>query len=273
MLLRKAGRYVDTSRLKQLAQKIQQAQELEKGLEVAKKRQRGMLPELPRVPGFDIHAIYIPASKVSGDFYDFIPVAENLIGFALGDVSGHGIEAGIIMGMAKKALQIYAKGKPSPKETLCITNADLAKDLDGETFVSASYGILDTRQRVFRFARAGHNPPYLVNPARNPQLTEIKPNGMVIGVDKGGRRFPVVTQEQEIILQTGDLVFQYTDGIVEAMDKNKVEFGEQRLKDLLLKNYRLSIMDLVHLVEESLESHIGTQEHEDDWTMIGFKVL
>ena len=264
---------MDTSRLKQLALKIQHERDLEKGLEVAKKRQRGMLPVLPKVPGFDIYAIYIPASKVSGDFYDFIPVAENLIGFALGDVSGHGIEAGIIMGMAKKALQIYAKGKPSPKETLCVTNADLAKDLDCETFVSASYGILDTQRRVFRFARAGHNPPYLVNPARNPQLTEIKPNGMVLGVDKSGMRFPVVMQEVEIVLQPGDLVFQYTDGVVEAMDKHKMEFGEQRLKDLLIKNYCLSMLDLVHLAEESLESHIGTKEHEDDWTMIGFKVL
>ena len=232
-----------------------------------------LLPELPKVPGFDIHAIYIPASEVSGDFYDFIPVAENLIGFALGDVSGHGIEAGIIMGMAKKALQIYAKGKESPKETLVVTNGDLAKDLDGETFVSASYGILDTQKRIFRFSRAGHNPPYLVNPARTPALTEIKPNGMVIGVDKSGKRFPVVTEEHAIQLQKGDLVFQYTDGLVEAPNKENKEFGEEKVKEILLASYTMSSADILNLMEESVQIHIGSRQQEDDITMIIFKVL
>jgi sigma-B regulation protein RsbU (phosphoserine phosphatase) len=265
-------RAVDTSRLKQLAQKLQSEQEMNKSIEVAQKRQRQMLPNLPKVPGIEFHAVYVPATNVSGDFYDFIDVGENLIGIAMGDVSGHGIEAGIIMGMAKKALQIYAKGRPSPKDTLSITNEDLAKDLDGETFVSASYGVLDTANRVFRFSRAGHNPPFLVNPKRPEKIIEIKPNGMVIGVDKSGKRFPLVTQEQEIRLQSGDLVFQYTDGLVEAPNKHKEEFGEQRVKDMLVKHYNLSVIELIDLFEESIHSHYGERAQEDDITMIAFKV-
>jgi len=264
---------VDTSRLKQIAQKLQSEQEMKKSMSVARSRQMRMLPTLPKVPGIEFHAVYVAATNVSGDFYDFIPVGENLIGIAMGDVSGHGIEAGIIMGMAKKALQIYAKGKTSPKETLCITNEDLAKDLDGETFVSASYGILDTARRVFKFARAGHNPPFLVNPKRPEPVTEIKPNGMVIGVDKSGKRFPLITQEQEIQLLPGDLVFQYTDGLVEAPDKHKEEFGEQKVKDLLLKHYNLSVIEIIELMEESVHSHYGDRPQEDDITLIAFKVL
>ncbi|MCW8132261.1 MAG: PP2C family protein-serine/threonine phosphatase [Planctomycetota bacterium] len=264
---------MDTSRLKQIAQKLQSEQEMNKSIEVAQKRQRQMLPNLPKVPGFEFHAVYVPATTVSGDFYDFITVGDHLIGIAMGDVSGHGIEAGIIMGMAKKALQIYAKGRPSPKDTLCITNEDLAKDLDGETFVSASYGILDVTRNIFTFARAGHNPPFVVNPARPEPVIEMKPNGMVIGVDKSGKRFPVVTQEYELVLQPGDLVFQYTDGLVEAPNKHKEEFGEHRVKELLLKHHKLSVIELLELMEENVHSHYGDRPQEDDITLIGFKML
>lgn len=264
---------MDTSRLKQIAQKLQSEQEMNKSIEVAQKRQRQMLPNLPKVPGFEFHAVYVPATTVSGDFYDFITVGNDLIGIAMGDVSGHGIEAGIIMGMAKKALQIYAKDRPSPKDTLCITNEDLAKDLDGETFVSASYGILDVNRKVFTFARAGHNPPFVVNPNRAEPVIEMKPNGMVIGVDKTGKRFPIVTQEYQWALQPGDLVFQYTDGLVEAPNKHKEEFGEFRVKDLLLKHHGLSVIEILELMEESVHSHYGDRPQEDDITLIGFKML
>lgn len=264
---------MDTSRLKKLAQELKSKTEMEKSIKVARQRQIKMLPSLPKVPGIDFQALYLPATTVSGDFYDFIPVGENLIGIAMGDVSGHGIEAGIIMGMAKKALQIYAKGRASSKETMVVTNNDLSKDLDGETFVSASYGILDTAKRIFRFSRAGHNPALVVNPARTPALVEVKPNGMVIGVDKVGNRFQLVTQEQEVQLEKGDLCFQYTDGLSEAPDRENHEFGEERIKEILVKSHNLSCLDLLGLLEESVQSHIGSREQEDDITMIAFKVL
>ena len=246
---------------------------MQESIRLARQRQLHMLPSMPIVPGYEFKSLYSPCTNVSGDFYDFFKVSPTEIGIALGDVSGHGIEAGIIMGMAKKALQIYAKGLSSPKEALALTNADLGNDLGESTFVSASYGVLDTAKRIFRFARAGNNPPYLVNPKRNPQVAEIRPNGMVIGVDKTGKHFPVVTQEQVIQLQTGDIFFQYTDGLVEAPDKEKKEFGDERVKDLLLKNHGLPLADLVGLLEESVQSHIGALEQEDDITMIAFRVV
>ncbi|MCK6471442.1 MAG: serine/threonine-protein phosphatase [Planctomycetes bacterium] len=264
---------MDTSRLKRLAQQLQSQEELKTSMKVARRRQLHMLPKLPKVPGIEFHALYMPATNVSGDFYDFIQINDKLIGIGMGDVTGHGIEAAIIMGMAKKALQIYAKDKPSPKETLCVTNEDLAKDLDGETFFSAIYGVLNPETRTFTVSRAGHNPGYLVNPKRDPVITEIKPNGMVIGVDKSGKRFPLVMQEETIQLQSGDLVFLYTDGLVEAPNKHREEFGEDRVKDLLIKYHGLPPDELVNLIEESVHSHTGArQEEEDDLTMIAFKV-
>lgn len=264
---------MDTSRLKIIANELKQKSEMEQSIKMARRRQLHMLPAMPKVEGYEFKALYIPCSNVSGDFYDFIQVSDHEIGIALGDVSGHGIEAGIIMGMAKKALHIFARGVSSPKQALAITNADLSPDMAESTFVSAAYGVLDTAARVFRFARAGNNPPYLVNTARNPVVREVKPNGMVIGVDKSGKRFPLMTQEEVIPLQTGDLFFQFTDGLVEAPDRDKREYGETRVKDLLQKYADRSAPEVIDLVEESVQSHIGPLEQEDDITMIAFRVL
>ncbi|MCY3022303.1 MAG: PP2C family protein-serine/threonine phosphatase [Planctomycetota bacterium] len=264
---------MDTSRLKMLASELKQKSEMEQSIKMARMRQLHMLPTSPKVEGFEFQNLYVPCANVSGDFYDFIHVSDHEIGVALGDVSGHGIEAGIIMGMAKKALQIYAKGLSSPKEALAKTNADLAGDLGESTFISAAYGVLDIKERVFRFARAGNNPPFLVNPARDPVVREVKPNGMVLGVDKTGKRFAVITQEEVIHLQPGDLFFQFTDGLVEAPDRDKKEFGEERLRELLSKNTGRSVADLMDLIEDSVQSHIGSSEQEDDITMIAFRVL
>ncbi len=263
---------MDTSRLKKLAEQLRKQEEMKKSIRTARQRQLYMLPKLPTVPGMEFHSFYQPAANVSGDFYDIIDVKENLIGIALGDVSGHGLEAGIIMGMAKKALQIYAKDRESPKDTLVVTNNDLAKDLDGETFLSAAYAVLDTQNMIFRLVRAGHNPAFLLNRNRKEVLTEIKPNGMVIGVDKSGKHFPVITVEEEIQLQSGDLVFQYTDGLVEAPNRTKEEFGEKRLMELLLKYADLGPKEIIGLLDDAVQHHIGAAEQEDDITMIAFKV-
>jgi sigma-B regulation protein RsbU (phosphoserine phosphatase) len=264
---------MDKNRLKMLAQELKQKSDMEQSIRLARKRQLHMLPQVPIVSGFEFSSTYAPCANVSGDFYDFIAVSEHEIGIALGDVSGHGIEAGIIMGMAKKALQIYARGLSSPKEVLSKTNADLSQDLADSTFVSAAYGVLEVRHRILRFCRAGNNPPYLVNPRRDPPLYEVKPNGMVIGVDKTGKRFPMITQEAVLQLHGGDIFLQYTDGVIEAPNREKQEFGEERFKELLVNNSTAPLNDLLALIEQTVQAHIGNEQQEDDITMVAFKVL
>ncbi|MCX7804655.1 MAG: serine/threonine-protein phosphatase [Planctomycetota bacterium] len=264
---------MDAQRLKQLAEQLRKQSELEKSLKVARQRQLQMLPRLPSVQGFEFSSMYLPASKVSGDFYDFFKISEAEYGISMGDVSGHGVEAGIVMGMAKKAIQIYARGKSSPKEVMCLTNEDLSNDLDGETFVSASYAVLDVGRRLFRFARAGHNPPILYNPARTPNTLTIRPNGMVIGVDKSGKRFATVMQEVELELKPGDLFFQYTDGVVEASNASGEEFGEKRLLEIVTKGHSMPLRDLLAVIEETITTFAGGKEQEDDITIVAFKVL
>ena len=240
-----------------------------------------MLPRPPRIPGFDFDCCYIPCSDVSGDFYDFVRIDDTHLGICIGDVSGHGIEAAMVMGMAKKSLQLFARDGGSPNEVLALANRDLGHDLLDGTFVSAAYGILDIAKRTFLFARAGNNPPYLVNPLRNPPVIRLKPNGLAIGVDKAGARFAKVTEELSLQLRPGDLVFQFTDGVVEAespavktaLKKNAHEqFGEERLQELLLQHINIPIPILLAIVENAVKKHAGVPALEDDITMIAFQV-
>ncbi|MGH7144005.1 MAG: PP2C family protein-serine/threonine phosphatase [Planctomycetota bacterium] len=260
------------SRLKAIAAELKQEKETEVAMKVARKRQLSMLPATPSIPGYDFHTKYLPASKVSGDFYEFIPVSDSAIGIAMGDVTGHGVEAGLVMGMAMAAIGIMGTGVESPKDILAAVNNYLAPKLDGETFFSASYGILDFHLHTFRFARAGHNPPILYNPRRNPALTQLSPPGMVIGVDKTGKRFPKIMEEITIQLAAGDLFVQYTDGVTEAPNKRKEEYGEDRLMQIVARNYSLDIANFLTAIEEDVLTFCGDHEQEDDITLIGFRV-
>lgn len=273
---------MEAGRLQEYAAEIRRNSSIARSIPEAQRRQLHMLPKPPSLAGFDFDCRYIPCDAVSGDFYDFIQLDDGKLGISIGDVSGHGIEAAVVMGMAKKALQIFARDGCTPREVLALANQNLSRDLLEGTFVSAAYGILDTSKRTFTFARAGNNPPFLVNPRRDPQIAEVKPNGLAIGVDKTGARFSKMIQEQTIQLKTGDLIFQYTDGVVEAQSpavksalkkKEEEQFGEERLKELLVNCFALPTPMMLGVVESAVRKHAGGQTLDDDITMIAFKVL
>ena len=128
--------------------------------------QKSLLGELPDIPGYTFATRFISASEVSGDFYDFIKLPGGRIGFAQGDVSGHGMQAGLIMSMAKKVFSIYAKLGGTPSEVLAAVNDSLCEDLNGKMFVTMAYGILDPNDQTITWTRAGHNPVMVFNRSR-----------------------------------------------------------------------------------------------------------
>lgn len=272
---------MENSRLHEVATEIRRTSSIARSIPEAQRRQLHMLPKPPSIPGYDFDCRYIPCDEVSGDFYDFINLSDGRLGISIGDVSGHGIEAAMVMGMAKKAIQIYAQEETSAKSVLELANQSLSQDLLEGTFVSAAYGILNIAKRQFIFARAGNNPPFLVNPARNPAVMELKPAGLAIGVDKTCLKFRKVVQELAVQLRPGDLIFQYTDGLVEApsppvqtaLTKNaSEEYGAQRLRELLLKNIGLPVPMLLGVAEAEVRKFAGGQM-SDDITLIAFRVL
>jgi serine phosphatase RsbU (regulator of sigma subunit) len=246
--------------------------ELLRSLEDAGKQQREMLPDLPRIPGFDFEVLYRPMATVSGDFYDFFKVGEQEIGMVLGDVSGHGMEAGIVMSMVKKCLKIHGKGQPSAAENLRVTNADIFEDLAQSTFASVSYGVLNTATRTLRFSRAGHTPLVLYNPTRDPKLAALEPKGIVLGVDKGPV-FNRTLEEIEVRLVPGDMLVQVTDGVLEATNAKKEEFGMARLAAAVQQYGNHEIKYLLHMIDLALQEFRGPVPAEDDVTILCVKVV
>lgn len=259
-------------RLRRLARELKAAQETTKSLEVASSRQRHMMPSMPDIPGFDLGVEYRPASEVSGDFYDFFRTPAGEYALVIADVAGHGVEAGIIMGMAKATVSIYGRQLPNPKDVLVAANRDLAEGLDGKTFICLTLAFLDPETRHLRIARAGSNRPLLFNPGwENPEPTEVKSRGLALGLDAGDR-FEDIIEETELTLQAGDLLLQYTDGLVEATNDEKEQFGEARVMELVKKYPRASTRELLFILEETLRDFTGSREQEDDITMMALKI-
>ncbi len=262
---------MDTERLRRLASQIREKEDTDRSLKVASLRQKRMLPNPPELENYDFGFTYEPAAHVSGDFYDFIPVRDNVWGIVVADVSGHGVEAGIIMGMAKQAVKIFGRQNEDPTEVLCLANEELHRSLDGKTFVSLSYAVLNTETHVLKFSRAGQCKPIMANPSwktAEPYVVESK--GLALGVDKGPR-FRAIIEPIEFKLEPGDLFFQYTDGLAEAMNAVKEQFGDERIMSLLKQYARSSAQELVEIVMEALKDFTRGAEQEDDITLLALK--
>jgi sigma-B regulation protein RsbU (phosphoserine phosphatase) len=262
---------VDTERLRRLASQIREKEETDRSLKTASLRQKRMLPNPPELVDYDFGFTYEPAAHVSGDFYDFIPVREGVWGIVVADVSGHGVEAGIIMGMAKQAVRIYGRQNEEPTEVLGLANEELHSSLDGKTFVSLSYAVLNTETGVLKFSRAGQCKPIMVNPSwktAEPYVVESK--GLALGVDRGPR-FRQIIEPIEFKLEPGDIFFQYTDGLAEAMNASKEQFGEERIMSLLKQYARSPAQELVEIVIEALKDFTRGAEPEDDITLLALK--
>ena len=260
----------DRETLKRIAGEIRRKKELQQSLNLAQKRQMFMLPELPVIEGYEFAATYVPAADISGDFYDFIELGRGRIGMLIADVSGHGVEAAIVMGMAKKSLSIFARDSQGAAEALVRGNDDLCADLDAETFLTAVYAVLDAEAGVMTFARAGHPAPVLFNTKRRPPHRQLKPKGMMVGMTAGGT-FAHTLEEMEVELAPGDLFFLYTDGLTEARSPAGEQFGVDRLLGMLESMPRSAPGRILDAVGEAVDRFSGGCEAEDDVTMIAFR--
>jgi hypothetical protein len=191
--------------------------EINKELQIATKIQSSILPrEIPRLPGLEIVARYVPMGAVAGDFYDFLVVDDRQIGVLVADVTGHGVPAALIASMLKVAFAAQLADAQDPARVLAGINRALCGKFE-EHFVTAAYVFLDLEKSVLHYAGAGH-PPILVTPRTNRisvaiESREIEANGLMLGL------FPDAEYSAiEVPLGAGDRVLLYTDGILEAMN-------------------------------------------------------
>jgi steroid delta-isomerase-like uncharacterized protein len=247
--------------------RVAQAQErerIEQELRVARQIQRSLLPEAtPELYGWQFATYYEPAREVGGDFYDFLELENGRLGLVVGDATGKGMPAALVMATTRGMLRAVAQSLDSPGEVLARGNEALYPDVPSEMFVTCFYAILDPAAGRLRYANAGHDLPYVLHHGEGTH--ELRARGMPLGL------MPEMSyEEKEAVLREGDSVLFYSDGLVEAHDPHYEMFGFPRLGALIAEYGKER--SLVDSLLEELYSFTGEGwEQEDDITLLTLK--
>jgi serine phosphatase RsbU (regulator of sigma subunit) len=235
---------------------------IEQELRLARSIQQAFLPEeVPTLEGWQISPLYQPAREVGGDFYDFHHLSGGRLGLVVGDATGKGVPAALVMsttcGMLRAVSQ--ALDSSSPGEMLERVNEALVPSIPANMFVTCFYVILDPERGRLRYANAGHDVPYL---HRNSAAEELRARGMPLGLMPG-----MSYEEKEIVLDAGEVALFYSDGLVEAHDPQGEMFGFPRLQTLVAEHGEERTLG--SLLLEELYSFVGEGwEQEDDITLL-----
>ncbi len=252
-------------------QRIYEKERIHRELEIARNVQVNFLPRsTPEIPELDIAVVCVPAREVGGDYYDFIQLTPNKLGIAIGDVSGKGISAAFYMTLTKGFLQSQARSYSSPREVLMHLNELFYENSDREVFISMIYGIFDVSAKTLTFARAGHN-PMIAWRKKDGKLLNFAPPGIALGLESGDL-FDSTIQEEVLSFEPDDLFLFYTDGLNEAQNQFKEEFGEDRLENAVDAHKHLSSKELVHTVHENIQEFTGHVLQHDDMTVLAVKI-
>jgi serine phosphatase RsbU (regulator of sigma subunit) len=249
---------------------------LEQELKIARSIQMSLLPQGPLLmPGVSLSGHCEPAREVGGDYYDFLPLANERIGILIADVAGKGTSAALYMAELKGLVLSLSRHHVSPRTLLIEANSIISKHLDSRSFITMTYAVVDLRARTITFARAGHCPMiYVPGPdalSRTPQV--LTPEGMVLGLQFDlGDTFDRLLEEVTLPLGRGDLFLLYTDGISEAMNEQGDCFGDQRLVDLAERNADLKSDDQCERILSDVHAFAGAAAQHDDMTMVLLKM-
>ena len=250
---------------------------LEQEMFAAREIQQKLLPTGPlRVTGLAVSAFCEPAREVAGDYYDFLPITDSMLGLLIADVAGKGLAAGLYMAQLKVIVQSLSRLHHEPREFLMAVNKVVSANLDSKSFITMSYGVIDVERQEMTFARAGHCPLIHV-PANQPagmrKARFLTPDGLVVGLQiDDGTMFDSILKEQTISLKPGDLVVWFTDGISETMNEAFDCFGEDRLAQVVEQYAHLPFDQLRSYILAELRAFAGGADQHDDMTMILMKL-
>ena len=238
---------------------------IEEELNFATDIQTNLLPKFnPEINGFDISGKSIPAKEVGGDYYDFIPIDEKKNAICLGDISGKGMPAAMLMANLQATLRGQALFTSSAGECLTRANKLLYRSTDLQKFATLFYGILDTTESIFHFSNAGHDPPFLIN--SNKEITRLTKGGTVLGFMEDYQ-----FEEDFIKLNSNDTVVIYSDGITEALNEKNEEFSEDRLLAILKENLKSSADMIIEEVFNAIKIFVNAVPQSDDITIVVIK--
>jgi serine phosphatase RsbU (regulator of sigma subunit) len=250
--------------VRQQQKQAQERERIEQELRVARLIQQTLLPKhVPDLEGYQLAAYYQPAREVGGDFYDFLELDEGHLGLVVGDVTDKGVPAAIVMATTRTMLRASAQRLDSPGEVLKRVNDVIVRDIPPNMFITCLYAILEPKSGVLRYSNAGHDLPYRRSTRSVGVAEELRATGMPLGLLPG-----MSYEEKQIVLDRGDSVLFYSDGLVEAHDPEREMFGFPRLQGLV-GAYRSEGPAMVNFLLSELARFTGADwEQEDDITLV-----
>lgn len=243
---------------------------LEQDLAVASRIQQAMLPQ--RVPtvsakaSADLYGTMLPAKAVSGDFYDYFALDERRLAVVLGDVSGKGIPAALLMALSRILTKSVARTVADPAECLARVNRLVYEERGSDRFVTMFYGVVDLDALTLTYCNAGHNPPYIIRRGGTVEETPLT-GGLVMGVNPDARY-----EQATLPLAPDDTLFLYSDGLTEAMTPDNRMYGEARL-EALLRSVEGGAREIVDRVIEDVRAFTGDAEQSDDLTLAAARIV
>ena len=262
ILATQSAQVLETTRLYQQEQSLKVIQEQ---VRLAAVIQNDLLPKkFPTIPGYEIVGKSIPAQQVGGDYFDFIPLNKKEMAICVGDVSGKGFPASLLMANLQATLRGQTMVTSSAQQCIKHSNKLLFESTSSEKFATLFYGLLDWEQHKFQFCNAGHDPP--IHISHSGHQKRLSTGGIVLGIMDS---FPY--EEESISLSPNDMIVIYTDGVTEAMDYQQEMFGEENLTSLLMQQHNLSAPEVMDSITAKIKAHIGDHPQYDDITIVVIK--
>ncbi len=253
----------------QLVRMLRETERVQQQLDIAAKIQHRLLPKrAPVVPGISLSGRCWPAANIGGDYYDYLTDDEGRLALLIADASGHSISSALMMMTARSRIrQELALGK-SLGRAVTDTNQSLIEDLaQAEMFISLFCARYEPETHYLTYVNCGHNPPFLWR-SKTRQLMPLIGDGLILGVLE-----TITYDEQRIIVESGDVLLFYTDGITEARSPSGEQFGEERLQNVLTTHHPVSASELVSRIYQAVNQFTDYASQQDDMTLLVMKVL
>jgi len=250
----------------QLVEEVVAARQQQRELAMAAAVQKRLLPaQAPQIPGYDCYGVTVPSMMVGGDFHDWIELPGANWGIAVGDVAGKGMPAAILMASVRTALRAQAEHIYALDRILDHVNRGLTADTEASEFVTLFYGVLDSSARRLTYCTAGHEPPVLIRAGQPRRLTK---GGPLLGVSAKAA-YPF----EAIDLESGDALFIFSDGAIDATNFKGERFGRARLMESLLRNAAYGARRAIEEIQWDIRRFAGLAPRADDITLLALKVL
>jgi len=238
-------------------------------LAIARLIQRGFLPKAPpNLHGFEIDGWNEPCRETGGDYYDYLRLPRGRLGLAVGDVSGHGIGAALLMASARAALRALLQVEDNPAEVLTRLNNVLVDDMLEDHFMTMFIGVVDLTTRRLRYSLAGHERPLLLRAGAD-TFDRLEVRSMPLGIVPD---FQFAEGETRTVRKR-DVLVALTDGIWEATNAAGEEYGYDRFRACVRRNRERAAAEIVAAVRDETNEFVGTAPQSDDLTLLALKVL